>query len=177
MTVTWNQVAADFAQLRDFLERDVRLITESETGGNYAAVAVIMCGYEALGKLRGEHARATFARSLPADWRPVAASLYDALRNGIAHGYDTKLIVTPGRTVEIAVSWRRRVHLSWHGDQLNVNVQALGEGLRCTLCAFERALRQDPARRDQFFEGRREGRRAELHPGNPELCAWPRLMP
>jgi hypothetical protein len=81
-------------------------------GANYAAAALITCAHETLAGLRsGAPAHATFGETLPTIWQPVAQSLFDALRNGVVHGYATKTLIVNGRRIELSVSWREQQHL------------------------------------------------------------------
>ena len=47
----------------------------------------------------------------PGIGRPLAKPLFDALRNGLAHGYDTKHILFREKPYQIHMSWNARVPL------------------------------------------------------------------
>ena len=145
MAVEFAAIERDFEELRSFILNDIRQIVALEQGANYAAAAIIACAHETLAQLhlRGSRKYATFAETLPTAWRAVAPSLFDALRNGIAHGYATKTIVVAGSRVEIGVSWRERQHLSFDpiGELLYLNVQQLAKDLEA---AFARVCENAP---------------------------------
>ena len=39
------------------------------------------------------------------DWRPLAMPLFDALRNGLAHNFDTKHADLDGQEIQIYFPW------------------------------------------------------------------------
>ena len=176
MTVQFSDIEEDFGELRGFILNDVDRIVSMEIGGNYAAAALIACAYEALAQLRGVAKHGVFAENLPTEWLPVAQSLYDALRNGIVHGYATKAIVIDGRQVEIGVSWREQQHLSL--DRVHrivfLNVAAMADHLRHAFEHYEALLRSDTEARERFVRQRRRGR--DVSPRGDELAAWKVLL-
>src|SRR5207253_713989 len=97
MAIDFENIRKDFEELQGFVLTDLEIITRAPTGGNYAAALLITTACEALGTLLyGTDSGGTdfFANYLlPPRWRPVAKSIYDALRNGLAHSFSTKAIV------------------------------------------------------------------------------------
>src|SRR3954453_10317838 len=116
MAVTFEQTEPELRRLREFVLNDLDRIVDQPVGGNYAAVAVALCAYDAIANLEGgANARGErpFADSLPQAWRPVAPTLYNALRNGLVHTYETKTVLASGRQIELVLSWRERPHLTF----------------------------------------------------------------
>jgi hypothetical protein len=114
----------------------------------------------------------------PADWRTVAEPLYDAVRHGLAHGFDTKEIRFNGGILTVTISWRQREHLSidqTHGKpSVVLNVQNLVAALSETIDAFREQLTRDPAARDRFQKSCRK--KKQVASKNPrEIAAWSRL--
>jgi hypothetical protein len=178
VSVAYAQIRAEFTQLRAFVLNDIERMLRLEPGVNYAAAAVIACGFEALANVRDGHKNAgqrPFAETLPADWRPVASSLFDALRNGIVHGYETQRIRVGARTIELSIAWRETGHLTWYDDQLVLNVRALAEGLRERFDEYEEQLKADATARDRFLTRRRRDREHRVSEG--EATAWRVLTP
>jgi hypothetical protein len=105
MGAEFAEIEQDFRELRTFILHDLDQIVGLE-GANYAAAALITCAHETLAGLRsGAPAHATFGETLPTIWQPVAQSLFDALRNGVGHGYATKTpIVRPSHRAERLVA-------------------------------------------------------------------------
>jgi hypothetical protein len=175
MAVEFAQIEADFAELRNFILTDIDLIVGMASGGNYAAAAIITCAYETLAAVRGKAKHEVFAESLPDEWRAVAPSLFNALRNGVVHGYRTKAVVVDGRRLEISVSWRQMRHLSFDASRqtLYLNVQQMAADLRRAFEAYEDLLRSNAAARDTYLKRRRG---AEVHPPAAQLEAWRRIL-
>lgn len=179
MTIPFEQVEEDFRRLRDFVLDDLDRITGQAVGGNYAAAALIVCAYDAIASLRdgrSNRGELPFGETLPPDWRPVAPSLYDALRNGIVHGIETKTIRVAGRDLELAVSWREGRHLTLdHHGRLVLAVLHLADDLRAAFDAFEVRLRHEPDLRDRFRRRLRHDRIHEVR-SPAEQEAWQRLL-
>jgi len=158
MAVAFETIAESFRRLRAYILHDLSLIISAPTGGNYAAVLVVTSACEALGRLRfgTESGGGRFFGEylLPVDWRSVANQLYDAVRNGLTHAYETKTILQIGpHPVELVISWKEKKHLSYEIDkaQLFLNVQVLVDDLRRAFDRYEEELRSQPALRDQYY--------------------------
>jgi len=90
----WEAIEERFTRLRDFVLTDLEGFASNETGGNFGLLALVVAACDALGTLRyGSRAAGDkiFERCLPSDWKAVADILFDAIRNGLIHGYDAKL--------------------------------------------------------------------------------------
>jgi hypothetical protein len=178
MAVEFADIDKDFDALRSFILNDLDQIVALKTGANYGATALITCGHETLAALRDPQApkHATFAESLPTVWQPVAQSLYDALRNGIVHGYATKRLIVNAHRIELSVSWRKERHLSLDAESgvLYLNVQQMATDLRDAFARYEDALRTDAAARRSFQSKRRKAR--EVQPQGEQKAAWLRLL-
>jgi len=78
VATSFKQIKPEFERLRAFVLNDLDRIVDRDVGGNYAAVALIVCGHDAIADLRDGRANAgqlPFADALPSAWRPVAPSL------------------------------------------------------------------------------------------------------
>jgi len=170
----FDQIEPRLHRLRAFVLNDLEGVVGREVGGNYAATALVVSAYDALGDLSKKEGWVLFGERLPAPWRPVAKSLYEALRNGLVHHYDPKVIVVDGRRIELCISWRERPHLSLQGARVYLNVQQMAVDLRGTFEDYEAVLRHDAALRDRFW--RRAGT-GEVHVYSPqEAQAWRELL-
>lgn len=128
MAVTFEQIEPKLRRLRDFVLDDLQRIVDQPVGGNYAAVAVVLCAYDAIGNLEGAgKGEISFAESLPGEWKPAASTLYNALGTGLIHTYETKSIRVAGREIELVLSWRDRAHLTFDGDQLFLKFESLDQ--------------------------------------------------
>ena len=109
-----------FEELHGRIKSGLRRILEIERKHpHYGAALVIVVGCEALARLRGRKEKdkaSIFVEMLMRHNKltaEMAADVFDALRNGPAHVFETKYIEIDGKPrVEIVVSWREREHLS-----------------------------------------------------------------
>ncbi len=177
-----RQLEASFKQIRNFLLSDLGRLAMLDPGVNYAATLVLMSGCELLGRLRygseGSGHRFFEDYMLPVEWRPVGKDLFDALRNGLAHSYDTKAIVAVGKhDVQIVISWRKRRHLSLDqdGHRLFVNVQSLIADVRVALDRYWAELHADPALRDRYCQWLKKDRRVNVIHEKTRI-AWRQLL-
>jgi hypothetical protein len=132
---------------------------------NYVAALLAVIGCEALGRLCGH---------VQEDWifveelilpkgvldRGMAGDLFDVLRNGLAHTFDTNFIKLPdGTRIEIVVSWKESPHLSRRpGDPPGIY-------LNCT------QMRLDL---DAIYARYRQHLRGSSHPGRVLPDTWTR---
>jgi hypothetical protein len=122
-------------QLREWLDNDVsQLLRHSRTPAPYGAALCIIVGCEALSRLLKEDPpHGIFARELIQYHRKsftlaMGKDIFQALRNGLAHIYDTELlrIGLGGPEVGLIVSWKDYSHLElvrkgqWLGLVLHV---------------------------------------------------------
>ena len=180
MAMDFATVEPVFQQLRAFVITDLRQIAAQETGGNYAATALVGCACDALGRLTygADNSGARFFSEyvLPDAWKEVGGSVYGALRNGLVHLYDAKTIRVGKRTFEIGVSKRDKPHLTFSDDgtYLFVNVQDLTTALDAAFDRIHERLVRDADFCDCFYMKAKEG--LVIEPPKRELEGWRRLL-
>jgi hypothetical protein len=118
---------------------------------------------------------------LPSDhqYQVIGGTLYDALRNGLVHGYDTKRIRWNSSSIGLLVSWEKESHLkviTWEGKPcLVLNVQSLADRLSAEIDSFRDELRTQPRARDRFVGQLNQDK--EKYVVRPEeIEAWNRLL-
>jgi hypothetical protein len=173
----WATIEPRFTRLRDFVLTDLEGFGENEEGGNFALVALVLTACDALGNLRiggrGDGWR-VFERCLPDEWKPVADILYDALRHGLIHDYDAKLVIDEKATISFAIGWYREsadLHMKFVSGERNVlyiQAQSLVGSLREAFDAIEDELRADAELRDQFLTRDRKGREVHVRANDAE---------
>jgi hypothetical protein len=152
--VRMSTVVPSINQLRAFVLHDLEVIGRQQEGLNYAAVLVVASACDALGTLRygKRHAGGRFFAEymLPAEWQGVGLDLWNGLRNGLAHSYETKTIIQAGAPIELAVSWRDHEHLTFDpkAQRLFLNVQVLISSLRTAFDRCEEDLCNNPGAAD-----------------------------
>lgn len=140
-----DNVYDTFDQIRQFVKWDLNAIFGADHGGNYAATLLIAVGCEALSRLLDKPKNHFFASLLTKRGLDpiIADDVADAIRNGVAHLYDTLFVKVDDRfRLELIISWGQRPHLTVRKDPpglyLNArvmweDVRALFEGMRTTL--------------------------------------------
>jgi hypothetical protein len=184
VTVTYPQIEKRFNKLRRYITGDLRRLVKQPKGGQYLAAFLIACACETVGWFKyGNNqsgARVLAGELLPPKFRRVAPSLYDAMRNGIAHRYETKTICIGDKRLDIGISWRKKPHLGFsrRKDVIFLNVQLLARQVYRMFSKYKRELEADAALREKFYESM--NRKWEKKFDNPrekqELEAWERLL-
>jgi hypothetical protein len=123
---------------------------------------------------RGEK---VFAELLPAgEWQVLANRVYGALRDGLAHGFDTRHILVDGREHQIYLDVRGsggiRITKNSRGIGLHIGTRPLAEALCAKITDFEARLEHDEAARQRFMKARR--RPADLNA--TEATVWRNLI-
>jgi hypothetical protein len=178
---TWADIRKEFDESLGYVRQDIKWLQEHDCGLNYTVALLVGCGCEMLAAARGDKKRRgerVFAELLPAgDWCLLSDSLYTALRDGLAHGFDTKHLIVDGQAFQIYISWRhpkvieiRRVN---NGLGLWIGVQALATALCAEIGKFEKLLQQNEAARRLFRQAWEYQRLAPLN--QKEAAAWRKL--
>lgn len=182
MVVEFDTIKNDFLELEAFVLNDLGIITNSPKGGNYAAALLITTACEALGTLRygrkdgGVEFFANYL--LPERWRVVSKSIYDALRNGLAHSFSTKTLISASeKPIELGISWTKENHFSYEASRsvLFLNVQQLANDLRGAFSRYKSELQQNTELRDTFFRWREKQRTYQVQ-NESEREAWNALL-
>lgn len=181
MGINYEDIKEDVAELWSFFQNDLSILIRSPVGGNYAAVFLATTACEVLGPLRFiSNGDREFFRNymVPASWREVASSLYDALRNGLAHSYATKTILNVnGGDLELGISWSKMPHLSFNEQKsvLYINARDFAEKVTAALVEYQSELQAQPDLCALYAERRLKKRIINVH--TPvEHEAWKALL-
>lgn len=181
MDVSYDDIREAFEEVRHNFCYDLCLLKSQILGGNYTTALLIACACETLARytygMKDEDIRRFFSeKMLPEEWRPVGHSLFDAIRNGIAHNFQTKPIRIGDSLVDIGISWRQQPHLKFSPDKkvLYLNIQTMAQQIIDLLGEYEQALRTDSRLRQQFANALRADWTGR--PKGEELIAWKRLL-
>src|SRR6266446_1621410 len=149
-----------FLDLRKFVTHDARQILSLERGGNYAAALLIAIGSEALSRIQGLGKTTVFRRLVtPYGLNDhMADDLFDAVRQELAHMYDTKLIKVGDHIFGIYVGWGGLAHMSVLRDRdphgLCLNVKTMWEDFERILAEAAEHLTSDKRRLPKDVEAR-----------------------
>ena len=164
--------AAAFAQLRDFLQHDLRNVLRMEHGGNYTAALLVAVGAEALSLLQDEEPDHVLIGLLTQHGidEEMAKDIIDALRHGLAHMFDTTVIQVGKKQIELVVSWGEKEHMGYRPEApgLYLNVRTMWADLRTALTNVEAHLAADQKWASQIP---RESAKRWVHQARPK--AWP----
>lgn len=163
MVVSFADIEDKFDRVFGFIQRDLERFLTQNVGGNFAVAALAACACETLARYRygsGDGGE-VFRRLLPAaDLQVVARTIYDLLRNGLVHRYDTADIRVEGQLVRLALSWRAEPHLSVKEvdgvANLVLHVPTLCADLFTAFHNYREELKKSAEARDRFFVTYRE---------------------
>lgn len=122
----------------------------------YLAALLLSVASEALSRLAGRRKKDAVFYDVLLDNKKIGKELgeklFDAVRNGLAHAYDTKTFVIEGQEFVIVVSWKHYPHLkviceSWLNGRPGIclNVHEMWERLDTYLTKVESEMQQDAA--------------------------------
>lgn len=163
MALSFSDIEAKFDRVFGFIQQDLERFLAQDVGGNFAVAALAACACETLARYRygsGEGAD-VFRRLLPdGPFQVIARSLFDLLRNGLVHRYDTADIRVEGRVIRLALSWRVEPHLSIKEidgvPNLVLNVTTLCTDLFGAFAEYREELKTSAEARDRLFRTYRE---------------------
>jgi hypothetical protein len=173
-----------FERLLYWVTSGLRRIMEIERKPpNYAAALLIVIGCEALSRLLGRPLPySVFVDDLMGRYpqldRHMARDLARAVRNGLAHTFDTKFIQVgqSGPLIEIIVSWKEHEHLQVRRDPpgLYLHLPTMQADLERVFEAAAVEIRGHIGPPRQLNEGWRK--EAILEGSNEALAGWGRLF-
>ena len=128
-----NNVRDTFDKICQHTKWDLEAIFKANHGGNFAAALIIAASCEALSRLLGKskdfYLTSILRKGLPP---PLAKEIAVALRNGLAHVYETKFVIAGDLHLELIVSWKAKRHCSVRRDPpgIYLNVHTMWDDLR-----------------------------------------------
>jgi hypothetical protein len=163
VAVPFETIKPEVVRLSNFMVGDLDYLVSHETGGNYLAAALITCACDALSYLKhGDKNRGElfFAEVIPLEWKLLAPALYEAIRNGIVHSYDTKVICVGSRKIIVNISWGAMPHFHLSADRttIHINIRNLAADFKEAVKRFESDLKDKPDLRETFEKSMRKSR-------------------
>jgi len=177
VAVSFDAIKDEVDRLRNFIVGD--LLISHDRGGNYLAAALITCACDALSYLKhGDRNKGErfFAEIIPAEWKDLAPALYEAIRDGIVHSYDTKAIRVDSRTIIVNISWGAMPHFHLSEDRrtIHINIKNLSTDFKVALKQFEVDLKNKSNLREIFDRSMRRSR--EISVRQSERSKWIRCL-
>jgi hypothetical protein len=159
----------------------MRAICKGADTINYTLALLAGCACEMLASARGDrqHPEKVLEEVLDDEWKPLAGCLFGALRNGLAHSFDTKHVVIDGQAHQIFMQWysNRSFWLGRSDGSIGIFMSArvLAEALCAKIDELEQALQLDAHARELWHnKAHRYQRDAPLN--RHEKLAWDKLV-
>jgi hypothetical protein len=145
-----------------------------EHGGNYTAALLLAVGCEALSLLleQGPDDVLVGLFTRRGIDQHMAKDIVDALRNGLAHAFDTKFVQVGPKQAELVVSWGAQEHLKCETapPRLYLNVRTMWDDLKQALDAVEERLKSEPTWAERVPK---DWARRWVHQADPKArAAW-----
>jgi hypothetical protein len=106
---TFAELEKEFQDTLGFIRNDLRWLIKHEGRVNYTVALLVGYGFEMLAACREPTSRLgekVFMELMPeGDWQVLAKRLYTALRDGLAHGFDTRHIMVDSKEHQISFHW------------------------------------------------------------------------
>jgi hypothetical protein len=156
-----RDVKQEFAESLGYIRQDICWLLNHDSGLNYTIALLICCGCEMLAALKDKNRRGekVFAEILPSGgWQVLAGRIYEALRNGLAHGFDTKHLLVDGTQYQIYLGVKGpqdiRIIQTNRGAGLYIGIRSLAEALCAKITDFEALLEHDDDARRRLMAAR-----------------------
>jgi hypothetical protein len=174
--VSFAEIKGEFDETLGYIRQDIKWLLDHNSGLNYTIALLVGCGCEILAGCRGGTKRRgemVFAELLPSGELQVLVNrLYTALRDGLAHGFDTKHLLVDGTEHQIYLDSRGPQGIAIvnysRGIGLRIGIRSLAEALCEKITEFETLLRNDEEARKRFQDAHQ--RTADL--SKNEAMAW-----
>jgi hypothetical protein len=176
--ISYADITKEFDESLGFIRNDITALCNQQETVNYTVALLIGCACEALADGgAGNSKDRVFAEMLPeGDWRVLAKPLFDALRNGLAHSFDTKHLHMGADEIQIHISWNLTAIVEPTQDGLGilVGIRSLAARLCAKINEFQALLQEDEQARKKFRAALQRERKRKCSP--LELAAWGRLV-
>jgi hypothetical protein len=164
--VSFADIKKEFEESLGYIHNDIEWLCEHDSSLNYTIALLIGCACEALSDGGAYPSKqAALADLLPDDdWKRLAAPLFDSLRNGLAHSFDTKHLQVGTQSVQIYMNFRTQaiivIESMQDGDGLILGTRPLAKKMCQKIKEFETKLRNDPEACRRFRDAMQRGRTA-----------------
>jgi hypothetical protein len=179
VAIDYEAIRPRFEQIREYVIDDLDRVINQTEGGNYIAAALVTCACDAMSNLKfgkENQGHLFFEEVLPKEWRPVAKTLYEAIRHGLVHTYDTRLVCVGSREIEVVISWGQKPHLrlSQDGKQIYINIKQLSRDFKSVMKQYESDLLEQVTLRNNFMRSINRWRKQIVK--QCEVATWDHLL-
>ncbi len=174
---SFADIEREFDESLGYIRNDVFALCRQKERVNYTVALLVGVGCEFLAEGEGnKKPHEVFAELLPNDdWKTLAKPLFEAVRNGLAHKFDTKHLHVDGQRIQIYFSWdREEVVDTSPGTRLFIGTRPLGLLLCKKIEEFRQKLQGDAIARKRFRQA--YSREDWTGCSAVETAAWKRLV-
>jgi hypothetical protein len=174
--LSYADIEKEFEESLGYIHNDIEWLQKNDSKLNYTVALLVGCACEALADAGASTSKERIlAEVLPAgDWQQLAKPLFDALRNGLAHSFDTKHLHVGAAEIQIHISWTKKDVVSivktQNGLGLLIGIQPIADLIRGKINDFKQVLRTDEAARRRFRAAMRRDRTVSC-----PIDVWKRL--
>jgi len=154
---SWADIEKEFDESLGYVRQDIGWLREHDSGLNYTVALLICCACDMLAWHRDVPDHQVFTSLLPDDesYRAIGKSMFEALRNGLAHRFRPDTIKIGVDQFRFTLSWKGRTHLGViNGDPpwLVLNVKVLEESVIAQIDEYQEELKRSETARIAFQE-------------------------
>jgi len=176
--LSYADIEQEFEESLGYIRNDIAELLRRNVGLNYTVALLIGCACEALAASDGRHHHDVFADLLDGEWRSLAKPLFNALRNGLAHSFDTKHLHVEGEAIQIHISWTLTemfvIEKCDGAPRLVLGIQPLANRLCKKVNEFKAMLQNHAPARQRFRQACQKERIAQF--SLSEADVWKRLV-
>jgi hypothetical protein len=157
---TFGEIASEFEETLGYIRGDLDWLIKNKPNLHYTVALLVGCGCEMLASYRNPRRRngeIVFAELLPTgEWQALAVRLYGALRDGLAHGFDTKHISVNSKEHQICINSSEPELFTFRNSDrgiiLSINIKSIATAVCNKITEFENVLKQEAGARERFMK-------------------------
>jgi len=177
MEIAFKEIEKEFSETFGYVRQDIGAILENDLGLNYTIALLVCCACEMLTwhrDLRDDQAHEIFTSLLPdtEPFRAVGKTLWEALRNGLAHKFRPDTIRIENDEWRFTISSHGGPHVSVRQGRphwIHLNIRECCSRIRCQIDAYEQELRTSADARARFYQ--RSGKSVKTIPAEAAKVA------
>ena len=176
-SVSFAEIKQEFDETLGYIRQDMRALGESDLHLNYTLALLICCACDSIAWHRDLRDYEVFVSLLADPFKPIGKSMFEGIRNGLAHRFRPDTVVIGDRRCRFTLSWKDATHLSvieGEPDWLRLNNRALTVAIVQQIDQYEAELKHDngEALRVDFRKKHTEGCLKRIDSGSPVANAW-----
>ena len=160
MEIAFKEIEKEFNATFGYIRQDIAAILMNDLGLNYTIALLVCCACEMLTwhrSLREDQAHEVFTSLLPnaEPYKTVGKTLWEALRNGLAHKFRPDTIRIANDEWRFSISSQSGPHVSVTKGQphwIHLNIRQCSSRISSQIDAYEQELRANADARLRFHQ-------------------------